>query len=152
MRKAELLDEVNRESRRHYAAYVLFNQALAESLGLHPTDLQCLSLMALEPDPPTVGEVATLTGLSQSAATRLVDRLERAGIAERVPAPEDRRRTRIALTAPGREAVERAWDEPGAAFGALLATFDAGQLETILDYLRRAAGVGEEQALRLRRE
>jgi len=150
MEHAALLDEVGRESRRHYAAYVLFNQALAERLALHPTDLQCLSLMALESDPPTVGEIAALTGLSQSAATRLVDRLERAGIARRVPVSGDRRRTHIELTDPGREAVERAWEEPGAAFSALLESFDSAQLQTILDYLRRAGTVGQQQADRLR--
>lgn len=150
MEHAALLDEVGRESRRHYAAYVLFNQALAERLALHPTDLQCLSLMALESAPPTVGEIAALTGLSQSAATRLVDRLERAGIARRVPVSGDRRRTHIELTDPGREAVERAWEEPGAAFSTLLESFDSAQLQTILDYLRRAGTVGQQQADRLR--
>ncbi|WP_240512949.1 MarR family transcriptional regulator, partial [Streptomyces griseoruber] len=75
--RSGLLDELSVVSRRYVASYALFNQALADRLGLHPTDLQCLNLLTLEPDPVTAGRVAELTGLTTGSATRLVDRLER---------------------------------------------------------------------------
>ncbi|MFJ5309984.1 hypothetical protein [Streptomyces sp. NPDC088350] len=53
----------------------MFNQAVADRLGLHPTDLQCLNLLTLEAGPVTTGRIAELTGLTTGSATRLVDRL-----------------------------------------------------------------------------
>ena len=38
-------------SRRYLASYVLFNQAIADLLGLHPTDVQFLSLLWRRPRP-----------------------------------------------------------------------------------------------------
>ena len=40
-RRARLYEELSMASRRYLAAYVLFNQAIADHLGLHPTDVQC---------------------------------------------------------------------------------------------------------------
>jgi hypothetical protein len=54
--RAELLSAVTTAARRHHAAYTLFNQTLADRLGLHPTDLQCISLLDLESEPLTTGE------------------------------------------------------------------------------------------------
>ena len=90
--RARLLDELSSVSRRYMASYALFNQAVADRLGLHPTDLQCLNLLTLEAGPVTTGRVAELTGLTTGSATRLVDRLERAGYVVRERDAEDRRR------------------------------------------------------------
>ncbi|WP_251021926.1 MarR family winged helix-turn-helix transcriptional regulator [Streptomyces sp. ISL-98] len=78
---------------------------MAEHLGLHPTDLQSVSLLALEPGPRTTGEIAEVTGLTSGSATRLVDRLQKAGLAERHPDAHDRRKMLVSLTSgrtPGR--------------------------------------------------
>lgn len=142
--------EVAAESRRHYAAFALFNQAMADHLGLHATDLQCLSLLALEPEPQTVGQIAELTGLTSGSATRLVDRLERADLARRRRDPSDGRRTRVELTDRVASEVANAWDKPGEAFAAILARYRADDLRIIRDYLQRTAEVGRTQADRLR--
>jgi DNA-binding MarR family transcriptional regulator len=137
-------------ARRQHAAYSLFNQAMADRLGLHPTDLQCVSLLGLEPEPLTTGQIAELTGLTSGSATRLVDRLERAGLVERKPDPHDRRRTRVSLTARRAPEADAAWDAPGSAFAALLAEFGDEELRAIERYLRRSTEVGSAQAARLR--
>ncbi|MFJ3617781.1 MarR family winged helix-turn-helix transcriptional regulator [Streptomyces iakyrus] len=137
-------------ARRQHAAYSLFNQAMADRLGLHPTDLQCVSLLGLEPEPLTTGQIAELTGLTSGSATRLVDRLERAGLVERRPDPHDRRRTRVSLTARRAPEADAAWDAPGDAFTALLAEFGDEELRVIERYLRRSTEVGSAQAARLR--
>jgi len=142
--------EIASESRRHYAAFALFNQAMADHLGLHATDVQCLSLLALEAEPQTVGQIAQLTGLTSGSATRLVDRLERAGLARRWPDPTDGRRARVKLTDSVEGEVANAWDEPGEAFAAVLTGYGEAELRLIRDYLQRAAQVGRTQADRLR--
>ncbi|MEU0368856.1 MarR family transcriptional regulator [Streptomyces sp. NPDC006283] len=148
--RGELVAEVTAAAQRHHAAYVLFNQAMAEHLGLHPTDLQCVSLLALEPGPRTTGEIAELTGLTSGSATRLVDRLQKAGLAERHPDTHDRRKMLVTLAAGRSPEIEAAWDAPGEAFGRALDDFTDEELTVIERYLRRTTDVGTEQTARLR--
>ncbi|MEU4489964.1 MarR family transcriptional regulator [Streptomyces purpurascens] len=136
--------------RRRHAADTLFNQAMAEHLGLHPTDLQCVSLLALEPGLRTTGEIAELTGLTSGSATRLVDRLQRAGLVERHPDPHDRRKMLVTLTRGRTPEIEAAWDTPGKAFDQALEDFTDDELTVIERYLRRTTDVGTEQTARLR--
>jgi DNA-binding MarR family transcriptional regulator len=67
---------------------------------LTPTKLYALDVLA-EAGDLRIGELAERVGLDETSATRLVDRLEAAGIAERRNAPEDRRVTMVGLTAVG---------------------------------------------------
>lgn len=150
--RAETLKQIMDESQRHYAAYVLFNQALADHLRIHSTDLQCVALLDVESGPVSTGEIARLTGLTPGSATRLVDRLEKAGLVVRHPDPADRRRALVALAPSARERIGAAWELPGQAFGEVLEHYSDAELTVIADYLRRAAEVGRAQADRLARE
>ncbi|MFE0332114.1 MarR family winged helix-turn-helix transcriptional regulator [Streptomyces sp. NPDC058960] len=150
--RAELLACVAAESQRHYAAYTLFNQALADRIGLHPTDVQCIALLDLEPGPVTTGQIARLTGLASGSASRLGDRLERAGFVERRPDPNDRRRALVTLTPDAATRIAKIWETPGKAFGTMLDRYTDEQLQTIVAYLRDAAEVGRDQARRLTTE
>ncbi|MET7465572.1 MarR family transcriptional regulator [Nonomuraea sp. NPDC005501] len=145
----ELLERIIAESQRHYAAYALFNQAMADRLGLHPTDLQCVALLDLEAGPVSTGHIARLTGLTAGSASRLVDRLEKAGLAVRESDPEDRRRSLVRLAPGVRERIGQAWDTPGRAYGEVLRSYTDAELELIADYLRRATQVGFDQARHL---
>jgi DNA-binding MarR family transcriptional regulator len=53
-----------------------------------------------------MGDLASGIGFSESAATRLVDRLVTAGLVERRTSPTDRRSVTAALTADGRRATD----------------------------------------------
>ncbi len=55
-----------------------------------------------------MGELADNLLLSRGGATRLVARLEEAGLVERVIPPDDRRATYAVITEKGVEALERA--------------------------------------------
>ncbi|RSS83925.1 MarR family transcriptional regulator [Streptomyces sp. WAC06614] len=137
------------ESQRHYADYMVFNQAMADSVGLHPTDLQCVAMLDLEEEPVSTGDIARLTGLTSGSATRLVDRLVKAGIVERHSDPGDRRRSLVALAPAARSRISQAWDTPAQAFGAVLDTYSDEELAVIADYLHRTREVGRAQAHRL---
>ncbi|MEU6776337.1 MarR family transcriptional regulator [Streptomyces sp. NPDC046759] len=149
-RRARLYEELSTESRRHLASYVLFNQAVADHLGLHPTDVQALSLLTVEPEPLTVRRIADLTGLTTGSATRLVDRLERGGYVRRTPDARDRRRV---LVTPVPERVARVtavWDELGGAWQALLDDHSEDELRAITRHMRRANDLSRAQIQRLR--
>ncbi|MFJ3721114.1 MarR family winged helix-turn-helix transcriptional regulator [Streptomyces sp. NPDC090045] len=147
--RAELLARIVTESQRHYADYSLFNQAMADHVGLHPTDMQCVALLDMEPEPVSTGDIARLTGLTSGSATRLVDRMVKAGIVQRHADPNDRRRSLVSLSPEARERIGAAWDTPGRAFGAVLESYSDAELTVIADYLHRAAEVGRAQAKRL---
>jgi DNA-binding MarR family transcriptional regulator len=83
--------------RRYLGAVVLFHQAAAESTGLGSTDFQALNLLDLHGSMRS-GELARWTGLSTGATTRLIDRLESAGLVRRAADPSDRRKVLVEPT------------------------------------------------------
>ncbi|KKD04133.1 MarR family winged helix-turn-helix transcriptional regulator [Streptomyces sp. WM6386] len=148
--RRRLLDELGGVSRRYMASYALFNQAFADHLGLHPTDLQCLNLLALEGGPVTTGRVAELTGLTTGSATRLVDRLERAGYAVRERDVADRRRVLVATVPEKLAELTRVWDRLGGGYNALFDDLGDAQLALIIEHMRRTTRFSAEQVERLR--
>src|SRR3954447_22793266 len=118
--RARLYEELSMASRRYLAAYVLFNQAIADHLGLHPTDVQALSLLTAENRPLTVKELAEMTGLTTGSATRLVDRLERGGYVARMPDRHDRRRVLVIPIPEHVARVTAVWDDLGQSWQTLL--------------------------------
>ncbi|MFF8317011.1 MarR family winged helix-turn-helix transcriptional regulator [Streptomyces bobili] len=148
--RSRLLGELSVVSRRYVAAFALFNQAVADRLGLHPTDLQCLNLLSLEREPVTTGRVAELTGLTTGSATRLVDRLEKAGYVVRKRDAADRRRVLVA-TVPERIAeFGRTWERLGGDWSPLFEDLDDAELAVIVRHMRRTVEFGGEQVVRLR--
>ncbi|NEC63483.1 MarR family transcriptional regulator [Streptomyces sp. SID9727] len=149
-RRSALLAEMSVVSRRYMAAYALFNQAVADRLGLHPTDLQCLNLLSLEAAPVTTGRVAELTGLTTGSATRLVDRLVRAGYVTRARDTADRRRVLVA-TVPERMAEFGAvWKRLNGGWDALFDAYDDDQVALLLGHMRRTVELSAAQIARLR--
>ena len=149
-RRARLYEDLLTASRHHLAAYVLFNQAVADHLGLHPTDVQALSLLTATPGPLTVKQIAELTGLTTGSATRLVDRLQRDGYVVRTPDDQDRRRV---LVSPVPERVARVtavWDDLGANWQKLMDEHTDEELEVITRHMRRACDLSHAQMAHLR--
>ena len=148
--RSRLLDELSVVSRRYMASYALFNQAVADHLGLHPTDLQCLNLLTLERGPVTTGRIAELTGLTTGSATRLVDRLEKAGYVVRERDAGDRRRVLVATVPEKITEFRRMWDRLGGGWVSLFDDLDDSQLALIIDHMRRTTEFSAAQVARLR--
>ena len=137
-------------ARRHSTAAVLFHHAVAERLGLGPTDHKCLDLLR-ERGPMAGSDLAAITGLTSGAVTGVVARLERAGFLRRGPDPNDGRKQvlRLALErtpihdviAPLRKDV-----------AILLENFDAHQLTAIAGFLAGSTDLIYRHAALLRAE
>jgi DNA-binding MarR family transcriptional regulator len=137
-------------ARRHSTATVLFHHALAERLGLGPTDHKCLDLL-WERAPMTASELATITGLTSGAITGVVARLERSGLLAREPHPHDRRKQVLRPTPAAVREVQRVFEAlPDA--GGLLEGFDAHQLAAIAAFLDRATDFAYRRGALLRAE
>src|SRR5262249_33863520 len=149
MARADRLAELNRVSRQYLAAYVLFNQAVADRLGMHPTDVQCLSLLTLEPDPRTTGQIAELTGLTSGSATRLVDRLERGGYVRRERDTHDPRRVPVHLVEDKTAELGRLWAELRQGWDAIFDDYTEKELALLVRHMRRTVELSAAQRGRL---
>jgi DNA-binding MarR family transcriptional regulator len=148
--RGELLAAIGDEMRKLVAEIVLFNQAVADRIGLNPTDLQCLNLLH-EAGPLTAGRLAELSGLTTGAITGVVDRLERAGYARRAPDPGDRRRVIVEpLMEQAAREIGPLYAALARATGELSARYSDAELAAILDFITRAHPLNREETARLR--
>ncbi|MFE9424907.1 MarR family winged helix-turn-helix transcriptional regulator [Kitasatospora sp. NPDC006697] len=147
--RAALLADLRDESRRYVASYVLFNQAIADHLGLHPTDVQCLNLLSLEPGSVTTGQIAELTGLTSGSATRLVDRLVKAGYVRRERDAQDRRRVLVQLDPAAMARFGALWRELAVDWDALFDQDTEAELALLIRHMRRTTALGRRQVARL---
>lgn len=92
-----LVAAFDRETRRMGSMATLHNHAIADAIGLHQTDQQCLDLLDWA-EPLTAGELAGHLGLTSGAVTGLIDRLEAGGWVRRERDPSDRRRVFVHLS------------------------------------------------------
>ena len=147
---AALAAEINGSlARRHSTATVLFHHALADRLGLGPTDLKCLDLLR-ERAPMTASELAAITGLTSGAITGVVARLERSGRLRREPHPGDGRKQVLRPTPEAVREVQQVFEALPADPGELLEGFDADQLAAVAEFLDRAADFAYRRGALLR--
>lgn len=141
-----LLDSI---ARRYSTAAVLFHHAVAEHLGLGPTDTKCLDLLRERPA-MTGSELAAVTGLTTGAVTGVVARLENAGYVRREPHPMDRRKQVLHPVEARVQQVHDVFEPLRGDLGTLLAEFDAHQLEAIARFLAEGTHITFKHAALLR--
>ncbi len=141
----KLIDEVTLELGELRQAADRLDEVVARQFGLNRTDLRCLGILSLH-GRMTAGELADESGLSPGAITTVLDRMERAGYANRVSDPEDRRRVVIVSTAATRELGARIYGEVDVRGRALLESRSVQELTLLRDYLRAMREVFESQA------
>ena len=131
----EVIEQITGQLMRRYStAAVLFHHAVAERLGLGPTDHKCLDLLR-ERGVMTGSALAAITGLTSGAITGVVNRLEQAGFLRREPDSHDRRKQ---LLHPVPEHVRDLHDIFAPMrddIAARLKGFDAHQLAAIAQFL-----------------
>lgn len=145
-RRAAAIARQGEAMQEFMARAVLFQDAVARSVGLNSTDLQAVGLL-MSSGPATPGELAARTGLTAGGAvTAMIDRLERAGYVTRARDESDRRRVIvtadpapvIAGVGPVYERVAQRWNE-------YLATLTDEQIEFAGELLAEAAEINREQ-------
>ncbi len=135
MGKQKLRDQIVQQlARRHSTAVVLFHHALAERLGLGPTDHKCLDLLR-ERGAMAGSDLAVITGLTSGAITGVVARLERAGYLRRESDPRDGRKQVLHL-ALKRSPIQDVVNPLKEDVTAMLDQFDAHQLGAIAEFLK----------------
>ena len=130
-------------------AAIVFHQAVADRLGLNPTDHKCLDLVH-RAGGATAGDLADWTELTTGAVTGVIDRLERAGFVRREEHPDDRRKV-VVRVIPGRlPEVGRLFASLAEAMTALCGHYSEAELRVIVDYLTRSAELFRRETRLLR--
>jgi len=149
--RADLVRAILMAGRQSSTGAIMLHQAVADRLGLHPTDHKCADLLCHD-GPMTAGELAERTGLTTGAVTGVIDRLEAGGYVRREADPADRRRV-IVRVIPGRlRGVGRLFEPLAAAMAGLCARYTDRELATILDFMTRGDEVARRHTLWLRRK
>ena len=89
-------------------SYIL-GRPLEQEFGISHATFEALVILARAGDDGlSMGQIAQEQVLSSGGVTRLIDRMEAAGLVCRQPDPDDRRGRRVRLTAAGQDLVARA--------------------------------------------
>jgi len=126
-----------RELRRMVANSVLFNQRMADTLKINPTDLQFINLLDID-GPLTPGRLAELTRLTTGGVTVVLDRLEKAGVIRRAPNPDDRRSSLVSVEPKFLRSAKGAYETMTNETNALLAQFSERELAIVVRFLEKA--------------
>lgn len=118
--------------RDYQVAVDIFDEGVADKLGVNRTDLRCLDILDRHA-PMTAGALAQAARLSSGAVTFVIDRLEAAGYVRRHRDETDRRRVLVEVVP---EACERVTDL---------------HLPMIADARRALAGFSDEEVEVVRR-
>jgi DNA-binding MarR family transcriptional regulator len=149
--KSALLDDLQQAGQRLSLATIMFHQAVADRLGLHPTDHKCIGLLG-SAGSATAGELAEATGLTTGAITGVIDRLEAAGFVRREDDPHDRRRVIIRVVPKRYGDIARLFEPFAAAFLAMGSRYTEKELAAILDFMTRSCHVLRDATLELRKQ
>jgi DNA-binding MarR family transcriptional regulator len=149
-RKKSLVEELIREFRVSGNQDSAFDGLAAEHLGVNRTDLHCLNIIE-NSGGLTAGELSEEAGLTTGAVTGVIDRLEEAGYARRIPDPADRRRVKVEVTPEFYRRAEAIWGPMAADWQSTLgARFTVAELERITEFLRATNDVARRHIDRIR--
>lgn len=147
--RQQLIDELMLALTDLQNASEMADAAISERLGLNRTDARCVAYLITR-GPMASGELAELAGLTPGSLTVAVDRLEKAGFAERVRDLADRRRVLIRPTEKAQDLAEHAWGQAVTEAEAQFAAYTDEQLAQLIEFVRGQVAQQRRNADRMR--
>jgi len=137
--------------RQFIAGSILYNQQIADRVGLRLSDMQCINALELM-GPSTPGELARFTGLTTGGVTVMLDRLEKAGYLKREPNPRDRRSVLVHLNAAKAKKLQSFYGEVNQRMAALFDETPERELRSMLNLLSKMNASRVEEPPSARRQ
>ena len=135
---------------RHFiAGTILFNQSVADRVGLSLTDMQCINVLELL-GPSTPGKLAASTGLTTGGVTVMLDRLEKAGFVKRQPNPKDRRSILVKVNARKLQKVNSFYSGINQRLETFLSERSEAEIQSVIDFLSSMNAIRAERAPELK--
>ncbi|MFG3658671.1 MarR family winged helix-turn-helix transcriptional regulator [Streptomyces sp. NPDC047706] len=128
--------------RAHWRAAAMAAEAL-RPLGVELRHFAVL-IVLMDRGPTVQRDLATATGMDKAGIMRVVDDLERGGLAERKAVPGDRRARAVEITPAGIELFDAAHVSAEPLAGRLVAELGPGEPEKLMDLLTRVAYPADE--------
>ena len=128
---------------------VLFQHAVAERVGLNATDYRCWQALT-GAGAISAGQLAELAGLTTSAITGILDRLENAGLVTRRPDTRDRRRVIVEPVQERRTEIAPLYASVYRATTKLFSQYDEAEMAVILRFLEQSVEIMRKELARLK--
>ena len=126
----------------------MFHTAISETRGLSAVDSKVLDYLARF-GPQTPKDLVRLSGLAPASVTAMIDRLERKGIVNREPHPDDRRRVLISLDLKAIESGVHLWDHLVKRMYELCDRYSDAELRTVIGFIEGATALTHESTAKL---
>jgi len=148
--REQLYAELSGEVRASQRATDMVDELMCQLLGINRTDARCLDILD-QRGSMSAGDLAQDSRLTTGAITAVIDRLERAGLARRVPDPSDRRRVLVEPTEKAYKLATELMVEPMTELYTPLAErYSEDDLRLILEFTRAGRELQERHAEWLR--
>ncbi len=145
-----LFGELDKQIRVMSANSVLLSHSVAEKVGIHPTDLECVDFLYLYGDLPA-GKLATLTGLTTGAITAVIDRLEKKGFVKRKHDKNDRRKIIVMLNKQKTDTmITSHYLTLGSEMNKLYKHCTSAQIKTLLTFITKANAIAAKEIANLK--
>jgi DNA-binding MarR family transcriptional regulator len=118
-------------------AYNGFTRAWMEHLRDHGVTMAQWQILAIlsEYDGARIGQLAEMSATAQAVTSRVIDQMERDGLVERHPVPDDRRAVEVRLTARGRATFETLLPDANALMDDAMTGIDPSTAQALMDGL-----------------
>jgi DNA-binding MarR family transcriptional regulator len=134
--RERLQNELSNEVRANQRATDIVDELVCQLMGVNRNDARCLDILD-QHGSMSAGDLAEASRLTTGAITAVIDRLERAGYARRVPDPADRRRVLVELTQRAYETAVELMVEPyQELYKPLAARYTDDDLRLLIDFTR----------------
>ena len=144
----ELKQQVVLGARAYGIGSVLFRHIIGQKFGINDTDMECFSAIFYQ-KLATPSMLARYTGLSSGATTAMLDRLEKAGLIERQPNPQDRRSTIIVISKSGAAKAGPLFASLRAAQDKIVSSYTEQELAVLVDFFDKSEAMWEEERQKL---
>ncbi|CAN5304856.1 hypothetical protein BH11ACT4_BH11ACT4_10840 [soil metagenome] len=128
---------------------VALQQAIADHLGLSPSDLRAVTAL-MRTGTASAGELAEAADLTTGAATRMIDRLAKAGWVVRSSDDNDRRKVLVRLRKERRGELGELYAGMSASWSDALSDKTDDELSTVLELFDRMREVSRAHTAALR--
>ena len=137
--RQELTARLARSVRQSIASAILFNQKVADDVGINLRDLQVLHLLQLH-GPSTPRDLARWACVTTGGMTVVLDRLEKDGYVKREANPADRRSCIVHLIPGSLRKIEGVYRSKGEQLSGVIERYKDRDLRLLIEFFERING------------
>ena len=142
--RQQLTERLERSVRQSIASAILFNQRVADDVGINLRDLQVLHLLQLY-GPSTPRDLARWACVTTGGMTVVLDRLEKDGHARREANPADRRSCIVHLIPESLRKLEGVYKSKGELLAHAMERYSDKQLRLLVEFFELISGEEPEK-------